>query len=123
VRTIPLVGLTVLAVGGCAAEKLPNGYTISQSPMNKEWLQDPDGMIVTPGLIERLFLDRNRIIVIAQAAHSGGSAIPPLPIDNSCLIALSINTETRKVDQITLAEANRLTANLTELVSHNRGCH
>jgi hypothetical protein len=122
VRTILLVGLTVLAVGGCAAEELPDGYTISQSAMNKEWLQDPDGMIVTPGLIQRLFRGRNRIVVIAKAAYSGGSAIPPFPIDNSCFIALSINTETRQIDQITLAEANRLSANLTEIVSHNRGC-
>jgi len=122
VRTISLVGLTVLAFAGCAAEKLPNGYTISQSPMNKEWLQDPDGIIVTPGVIQRLFLDRNIIIVIAKSAHSGDSAIPPFPIDNSCFIALSINTETRKIDQITLAEANRLGANMTEIVSHNRAC-
>jgi hypothetical protein len=101
---------------------LPGGYTIVESATNREWLKDREENIVTPGLIQRLYTDKQLILLIAFAASSGGQPLPPRPIDGSCLVALLIDTDRQEVRQITVAQSERLAAHMTEKIKRSRPC-
>ena len=121
-RNILLI-LAATGIAGCTEPALPGGYAFDASTMNREWLRGPDGTMVVPGLIKSLHREGERILLVAHAASAGGNPIPPTPIDDTCFIALSIDTAERSTTQITLAEASRMARDMAEVFSTDRGCH
>lgn len=117
-----IFALAVLLMGGCSADTLPNGYTIQESGMNREWLQSPDGLTVVPGLMKSLYRRGNQLLLVAHVASTDGQALLPTPIDNTCFVALSVDTATGKTDQVTLATANRMAKGMTKVFSTSRDC-
>lgn len=118
-----LLMLAILALGGCdASPTLPGGYSVSHGDRGKAWLQSPDGTIAYAGLIKRLHRDERRILLVAYPVSFGGEAAPPYPLDDSCYVALILDGATQRVRQIRLAEADRLAAQMLEVVSYERPC-
>lgn len=112
-----------MAIGGCSASPvLPGGYTVSYGDRGKAWLQNPDGTLAHGGLIKQLQRDERRILLVAYPASYGGEAAPPHPIDTTCYVALVVDGPTRRVTQISIAEAENLAARMTEVESYDRPC-
>jgi hypothetical protein len=118
----PIFALSVLLATGCSPNPLPNGYAIQESGMNREWLQNPDGSMVVPGPMKGLYRKRDQLLLIAHVASADGQPLPPRPIDNTCFVALSVDTATGKASQVTLATATNLAKEMTEVFSTNRDC-
>ena len=116
------VSALCLLVASCGDQPLPGGYTVVESAMNREWLKGPDGFIVAPGLIQRLYRDENSILVISLAASSDGEPIPPRPLDRTCFVALLINASTKQTTQITVLQANKLAERMEAVIVRDRSC-
>lgn len=121
-RRASIFALSLLLLGGCSADALPNGYAIQESGANREWLQNPDGSMVVPGLLKSLYRRGDQLLLVAHAASADGEPLRPRPVDNTCFVALSLNTSTGKTSQVTLATANKLAMGMTKVISTNRDC-
>lgn len=112
----------LLMLVGCGDVPLAGGYSIEQSATNKEWLKDPEGMMVAPGLIQRLYKGKDSLLLIAFAASTGGEPLPPYPVDQTCLVALLIDTNTGQTMQIAIAKATELAERMERVIVRNRPC-
>jgi hypothetical protein len=111
----------LLFLASCSSQALPGGYTIAEG-MNREWLEDSKGTLVTPGLIQRLYTHKHSILLVALAASSGNEPLPPRPIDGSCLVALLIDTDRHLIRQMTINQADKLSVRMTEQIKRDRPC-
>ena len=106
----------------CSVEALPGGYTVSESAMNREWLEDRRGELVTPGVIQRLYTSEHLILLVAFAASADGVPVLPQPIDSGCLVALLIDPDRGTVKQVTMSQADALASRMTEKIKRSRSC-
>jgi hypothetical protein len=112
-----------LSVAGCARAHLPGGYSVEESATDREWLKRPNGTLVTGGLVKALYKDEDTLVLIAHAASEDGKAVPPLPMDGSCFVAMLIKPRQGGEQQIPLARAQILAKGMTEVIATNRPCY
>ncbi|MDQ3080247.1 MAG: hypothetical protein M3R03_09650 [Pseudomonadota bacterium] len=72
--------------------------------------------------MKSLYRRDDQLLLVAHAASSGGQPLPPMPIDNTCFVALSLDTATGKTSQVTLATASKMAKGMTEVFSTSRDC-
>lgn len=113
--------LCALAIAGCGTS-LPGGYGVTHGDRGKAWLSNPDGSIAHGALIKQLWKDDRHILLLTFATTFGGEVVGPRPLDGNCYVALYIDADQRRIRQVRLAEARRLSANMTSVESYNRGC-
>ena len=111
-----------MLLAACGSPSLPNGYAISKSATNREWLQSPDGTLVYGGLIADLFQDDGRLVGVFQPATSGGIAVGYNPLGEDCLVALQIETATADIRQIRVADAYSRGSTMQHVWSSARKC-
>jgi hypothetical protein len=119
-----------LLLGACSmiGPSLPGGYTIIYADRGKAWLANPDGTIAHGALIQQLYKDDRRILLITYAttyASDDGIGFRvegPRPLDGNCYVALLIEGGTGETRQVRLAEADRLAAKMDLVASSSRGC-
>lgn len=116
-----LLMLSALATAGCGTS-LPGGYRVTYGDRGKAWLSNPDGSIAHGALIKQLLKDDRHILLITFATTLGGEIDGPRPLDGNCYVALYIDADQRRMRQVRLAEARRLSANMTSVVSYDRSC-
>ena len=101
-------------IGACdTSPDLPNGYQIRHGDRSKAWLQSPDGTFAYAGLIKDVYVDERQVLLIAFPVSYGGKTVPPYPLDSTCYVALMIDTSTGQKRQISLTEASRLAAHMS----------
>ena len=119
-RLLPI--LIAATLFGCSGTTLPNGYEISKSPTNREWLKAADGTLVHPGLLSALFAENDRLIGIFHPATGGGELVGQRPLNGDCLVALEIDTRDGSVRQIQVAEARSQGSEMERVWSSGRPC-
>jgi hypothetical protein len=120
-RPLPLAFLAILVVG-CSGPALPNGYEVSESATNREWLRAPDGTLVHPGLLSALFAENDRLIGVFHPATGGGEPVGYPPLNGDCLVALQIDTTDGGVRQIEVTEAYSRGSAMKRVWSSDRPC-
>ena len=121
-RCLILLVLGSLSLAGCSPS-LPDGYSVTYGDRGKVWLSNPDGTLAHGAEIKQLYRDDGRLLLITSAATIGGEIIGPRPLDGTCYVALLIDTDQRRMQQVRMAEADRLSANMTLVESSGRaGC-
>jgi hypothetical protein len=116
-----LLLLCAFALIGCGP-KLPDGYSINYGDRGKAWLEDPEGSLVHPGIIDQILIGNRQILLIAFVAGLDGEVEGPRPLDGNCYVALLVDTDRKQVRQIRLSEAERLASGMTSIESYNRKC-
>lgn len=97
-------------------DRLPDGYYVKSADRGKAWLTKPDGFLVHGGLINKLYRGQRRVLVLAYPDSSRK------PIDESCYVALLIDTGTHRVEQVSVTEAARYAEGMSTIVDLDRPC-
>jgi hypothetical protein len=116
---IVVIAVAILALAGCN-RSLPGGYSVRHADRGKAWLQNPDGTLAAGGVIKNLYADNRRILVVAYA--SGDETGGPKPLDETCYVALLIDTSGGRAEQISMAEAGRQASTMSTVESYDRPC-
>ncbi len=83
---------------------------------------DPEGTPVHGMMIEDLYRDSRRILLIVQPEKIGGDLVGLTPIDRTCYVALLIDAPQRHIQQISMVDAMRLAEGMSVLEFSSRRC-
>jgi hypothetical protein len=119
-----LIGLAALLTGACGivGPSLPGGYSVRYGDRGKIWLANPDRTMTHGALIKELYSDDRQILLISFPTMYGGVVEGPRPLDGNCYIALLIDSRSRQMRQVRLAEARRLATRMRMIESSRGGC-
>ena len=115
--------LLLLAIAGCSdVESLPGGYSILYADHGKAWLRNPDETLTHGGIVKDAFQDRARILVVAFPEMSEGEGAGRMPIDGTCWVVLLIDASKHRVQQITVADAARISQKMSVVFTSDLPC-